>query len=177
MFLEVVRVDQLARAAGIVPLATGTDTGGSIRQPAALCGISGIKPTYGRASRWGMIAFASSLDQAGVFARTAEDCAIGLNQICKYDPKATTSVYCKIEDFTEAIKRNFQGSNIGIVRVFDLSNLDDSVQNAFQNSIKVFESLGATFKEISLKNIGLSVPTYYVVALSNVPQIFQDLMV
>ena len=153
-----------AVAAGIVPIATGTDTGGSIRQPAALCGISGIKPTYGRASRWGMIAFASSLDQAGVFARTAEDCAIGLNQICKYDPKDTTSVDCKKEDFSEAIKRNIQGIKIGIVREFDLSNLDDSVQNAFQNSIKVFESLGATFKEISLKNIGLSVPTYYVVA-------------
>ena len=153
-----------AVAAGIVPIATGTDTGGSIRQPAALCGISGIKPTYGRASRWGMIAFASSLDQAGVFARTAEDCAIGLNQICKYDPKDTTSVDCKKEDFSEAIKRNIQDIKIGIVREFDLSNLDDSVQNAFQNSIKVFESLGATFKEISLKNIGLSVPTYYVVA-------------
>ena len=97
-----------AVAARISPCSTGTDTGGSIRQPASLCGICGLKPTYGRVSRYGMIAFASSLDQAGPIARTAEDCAIGLNQICKYDPKDTTSVDCKKEDFSEAIKRSIQ---------------------------------------------------------------------
>ncbi len=125
-----------AVAAGIVPAASGTDTGGSIRQPASLCGITGIKPTYGRISRWGMIAFASSLDQAGPMARTAEDCAILLNEMCSHDEKDTTS----------------------------LDETDNDVVEVFENSLKEFQSLGADLVDISLPNLALSVPTYYVVA-------------
>ena len=153
-----------AVAAGIVPAATGTDTGGSIRQPASLCGISGLKPTYGRISRWGMIAFASSLDQAGPMARTAEDCAIMLNHMCSHDPKDTTSLDENIPDFTSTINDSIKGTKIGIVKEFDLSKLDNDVVKVFEESIKQYESMGAEFVEVSLPNISLSVPTYYVVA-------------
>ena len=105
-----------AVAAGIVPAASGTDTGGSIRQPASLCGISGLKPTYGRISRWGMIAFASSLDQAGPMARTAEDCALLLNEMCSHDEKDTTSTDEAIPDFTENLTSSMQVLKIGLVK-------------------------------------------------------------
>ena len=153
-----------AVAAGIVPAATGTDTGGSIRQPASLCGITGLKPTYGRISRWGMIAFASSLDQAGPMARTAEDCAIMLNEMCSHDTKDTTSLDEEIPDFTSDLSTSIKGLKIGIVKEFDLSMLDANVVKVFEESKKHYESLGAEFIEISLPNISLSVPTYYVVA-------------
>ena len=153
-----------AVAAGIVPAASGTDTGGSIRQPASLCGISGLKPTYGRISRWGMIAFASSLDQAGPMARTAEDCALLLNEMCSHDKKDTTSIDEVIPDFTENLNLSIQGLKIGLVKEFDLSKLDNDVVQIFEESKKHYESLGAEFIEISLPNISLSVPTYYVVA-------------
>jgi aspartyl-tRNA(Asn)/glutamyl-tRNA(Gln) amidotransferase subunit A len=153
-----------AVAAGIVPAASGTDTGGSIRQPASLCGISGLKPTYGRISRWGMIAFASSLDQAGPMARTAEDCAILLNEMCSHDIKDTTSLDEEIPDFTKDLNTSLQGIKIGLVKEFDLSKLDDDVVKVFEESKKHYESLGAEFVDISLPNISLSVPTYYVVA-------------
>ena len=153
-----------AVAAGIVPAASGTDTGGSIRQPASLCGISGLKPTYGRVSRWGMIAFASSLDQAGPMARTAEDCALLLNEMCSHDEKDTTSIDEVIPDFTENLNSSIQGLKIGLVKEFDLSKLDNDVVQVFEESKKHYESLGAEFIEISLPNISLSVPTYYVVA-------------
>jgi len=153
-----------AVAAGIVPAASGTDTGGSIRQPASLCGISGLKPTYGRISRWGMIAFASSLDQAGPMARTAEDCALLLNEMCSHDEKDTTSIDEVIPDFTENLNSSIQGLKIGLVKEFDLSKLDNDVVQVFEESKKHYESLGAEFIEISLPNISLSVPTYYVVA-------------
>ena len=153
-----------AVAAGIVPAASGTDTGGSIRQPASLCGISGLKPTYGRISRWGMIAFASSLDQAGPMARTAEDCALLLNQMCSHDLKDTTSLDETIPDFTENLDKPINGLKIGLVKEFDLSQLDKEVVKVFEESKKQYESLGAEFVEISLPNISLSVPTYYVVA-------------
>ena len=153
-----------AVAAGIVPAASGTDTGGSIRQPASLCGISGLKPTYGRISRWGMIAFASSLDQAGPMARTAEDCAILLNEMCSHDAKDTTSLDEEIPDFTKDLNTSLQGIKIGLVKEFDLSKLDDDVVKVFEESKKHYESLGAEFVDISLPNISLSVPTYYVVA-------------
>ena len=153
-----------AVAAGIVSAATGTDTGGSIRQPASLCGITGLKPTYGRISRWGMIAFASSLDQAGPMARTAEDCAIMLNEMCSHDLKDTTSLDEKIPDFTSDLSTSIKGLKIGIVKEFDLSMLDNNVAKIFEESKKHYESLGAEFVEISLPNISLSVPTYYVVA-------------
>ncbi|MGB1067543.1 MAG: Asp-tRNA(Asn)/Glu-tRNA(Gln) amidotransferase subunit GatA [Gammaproteobacteria bacterium] len=153
-----------AVAAGIVPAASGTDTGGSIRQPASLCGISGLKPTYGRISRWGMIAFASSLDQAGPMARTAEDCALLLNEMCSHDEKDTTSIDEVIPDFTENLNSSIQGLKIGLVKEFDLSKLDNDVVQIFEESKKHYESLGAEFIEISLPNISLSVPTYYVIA-------------
>ena len=153
-----------AVAAGIVPAASGTDTGGSIRQPASLCGVTGIKPTYGRISRWGMIAFASSLDQAGPIARTAEDCATLLNEMCSHDEKDTTSLNEDIPDFTENLNSPIKGLKIGLVKEFDLSKLDNEVVKIFEESKKHYESLGAEFIEISLPNISMSVPTYYVVA-------------
>ena len=153
-----------AVAAGIVAAASGTDTGGSIRQPASLCGITGLKPTYGRISRWGMIAFASSLDQAGPMARTAEDCAIMLNEMCSHDPKDTTSLDENIPDFTQNLNSSIKGMKLGLVKEFDLSKLDNDVVKVFEESKRHYESLGAEFIEISLPNISLSVPTYYVIA-------------
>ena len=153
-----------AVAAGIVPAATGTDTGGSIRQPAAHCGITGIKPTYGRVSRWGMIAFASSLDQAGPLARSAEDCAILLNEMSGHDSKDTTSLDIESTDLLNSINQPIKGLKIGIVKEFSLGDLDSEVQNRFEDSKKLYELLGAEFVEISLPNISASVPTYYSIA-------------
>jgi len=153
-----------AVAAGIVPAASGTDTGGSIRQPASLCGITGLKPTYGRISRWGMIAFASSLDQAGPMARTAEDCASLLNEMCSHDEKDTTSLNEDIPNFEENLNVPLRGKKIGIVKDIDLSSLDADVVKIYENSLKEFVSLGADLVDISLPNLSLSVPTYYVVA-------------
>ncbi len=153
-----------AVAAGIVPAASGTDTGGSIRQPASLCGITGLKPTYGRISRWGMIAFASSLDQAGPMARTAEDCALLLQEMCSHDEKDTTSLNEEIPNFEDDLNNSLKGKKIGIVNDLDLSSLDSDVIKVFEDSLKQFVSLGAELVEISLPNLSLSVPTYYVVA-------------
>ena len=153
-----------AVAAGIVPAATGTDTGGSIRQPAAHCGITGLKPTYGRISRWGMIAFASSLDQAGPLARTAEDCAILLNTMSGHDLNDTTSLSSDVPDFLENINQPIDGLKIGVIKEFNLSDLDSQVQACFEESKKAYEALGAQFIEISLPNISASVPTYYSIA-------------
>jgi len=153
-----------AVAAGIVPAASGTDTGGSIRQPASLCGITGIKPTYGRVSRWGMIAFASSLDQAGPMARTAEDCALLLNEMCSHDVKDTTSLDENIPNFEDSINEPLKGKKVGVVKDLDLSSLDNDVIGVYENSLQEFVSLGAELVDISLPNLSLSVPTYYVVA-------------
>ena len=153
-----------AVAAGIVPAATGTDTGGSIRQPAAHCGITGIKPTYGRVSRWGMIAFASSLDQAGPLARSAEDCAILLNEMSGYDPKDTTCLNVENSNLLQSINQPIKGLKIGIVKEFNLGDLKAEVQIRFEESKKIYESLGAEFVEISLPSISASVPTYYSIA-------------
>ena len=153
-----------AIAAGIVPAASGTDTGGSIRQPASLCGITGLKPTYGRVSRWGMIAFASSLDQAGPMARTAEDCALLLNEMCSHDIKDTTSLDEDIPNFEDALNQSLKGKKIGVVKDLDLASLDNNVVEVYENSLKEFVSLGAELVDISLPNLSLSVPTYYVVA-------------
>ena len=153
-----------AVAAGIVPGASGTDTGGSIRQPASLCGITGLKPTYGRVSRWGMIAFASSLDQAGPMARTAEDCAIMLNEMCSHDIKDTTSLDENIPNFENDLNASLNGKKIGVVKDIDLSSLDNNIIEVYENSLNEFVSLGAELVEISLPNLSLSVPTYYVVA-------------
>ena len=153
-----------AVAAGIVPAASGTDTGGSIRQPASLCGITGLKPTYGRISRWGMIAFASSLDQAGPMARTAEDCALILNEMCSHDKKDTTSLDEHVPNFEENLNQSLKGKKIGVIKDLDLSSLDGDVIEVYENSLKEFVSLGANLVDISLPNLSLSVPTYYVVA-------------
>ena len=153
-----------AVAAGIVPAATGTDTGGSIRQPAAHCGITGLKPTYGRISRWGMVAFASSLDQAGPLARTAEDCAILLNKMSGHDTNDTTSLNVEVPDFLSKLNEPIKGLKIGIIKEFDLSDLDEEVQARFEESKKVYEKLGAKFVDVSLPNISASVPTYYSIA-------------
>ena len=153
-----------AVSAGIVPAASATDTGGSIRQPASLCGITGLKPTYGRISRWGMIAFASSLDQAGPMARTAEDCALLLNQMCSHDEKDTTSLDDVIPNFEDNLNQPLKDKNIGIVKDLDLSSLDNEVIKVYEDSLKEFEALGAKLIDISLPNLSLSVPTYYVVA-------------
>ena len=148
-----------AVAAGIVPAASGTDTGGSIRQPASLCGITGLKPTYGRVSRWGMIAFASSLDQAGPMARTAEDCALLLQEMCSHDEKDTTSLNEEIPNFEDDLNNSLKGKKIGIVNDLDLSSLNNDVVKVFEDSLKEFVSLGAELVEISLPNLSLSVPT------------------
>ena len=153
-----------AVAAGIVPAASGTDTGGSIRQPASLCGITGLKPTYGRVSRWGMIAFASSLDQAGPMARTVEDCALLLNEMCSHDIKDTTSLNEDIPNFENDLNQSLKGKKIGVVKDLDLSSLDNDVVSVYEDSLNEFVSLGAELKDISLPNLALSVPTYYVVA-------------
>ena len=153
-----------AVAAGLVPAATGTDTGGSIRQPAALCGLTGIKPTYGRVSRWGMIAFASSLDQGGPICRNAEDCALLLDAMSGYDEKDTTSLKLDSTKIHNNINESLEHLKIGIVNEFKQNYLSADSQKLFSNAISEFESLGAKISEISLPNIVQSVPTYYVVA-------------
>jgi len=150
--------------ARLAPAATATDTGGSIRQPAALTGITGLKPTYGRVSRYGMIAFASSLDQAGVIAASAEDCALLLTAMAGFDPRDSTSVDAPVPDYAAALAAPARGLRIGIVREFFDKGLDADNEREVRAALAVYESLGATIEEVSLPNVGLSVPTYYVVA-------------
>jgi len=149
-------------ASGIVPLATGTDTGGSIRQPAALCNLTGLKPTYGRISRWGMIAFASSLDQAGPIAHTAKDCAIALDAMTGHDSKDSTSLHLGKTTTLETLEKH-ASLTLGIVKEFN-GQLSAEMELAFQKSIMTYQSLGYKIKEITLPNIKYSVPTYYVIA-------------
>jgi aspartyl-tRNA(Asn)/glutamyl-tRNA(Gln) amidotransferase subunit A len=153
-----------AVAAGLAPAATGTDTGGSIRQPAALCGVTGIKPTYGRVSRFGMIAFASSLDQGGPIARTAEDCALLLNAMAGFDPKDATSLQRDKEDYTRDLNQPLQGLKIGVPREYFGEGLASDVEQAIRAALKEFEKLGATLIDISLPKTSLSIPVYYVIA-------------
>ncbi len=153
-----------AVAAGLAPFATGTDTGGSIRQPAALCGISGIKPTYGRVSRYGMIAFASSLDQGGIFAKTAEDCALALNVMAGFDSKDSTSADLPVPDYTQTLNQSIQGLKIGVPKEFFSSGLDSDVAVLIQDALNEYEKLGAQLVEVSLPNMALSIPAYYIVA-------------
>jgi len=153
-----------AVAARLTPSATGTDTGGSIRQPAALCGITGLKPTYGRVSRWGMIAFASSLDQGGPMAATAEDCALLANVMSGFDPRDSTSIERPAEDFTARLNEPLKGLRIGLPREFFGEGLDAGVAKAVDETIEQYKQLGAEVKEVGLPNSGLSVPAYYVVA-------------
>lgn len=153
-----------AVAAQLTPAATGTDTGGSIRQPAALCGITGLKPTYGRVSRFGMIAFASSLDQGGPMTRTAEDAAMMLNVMAGFDQHDSTSVDREVPDYTADLDQPLQGLKIGLPKEFFLDDMNPEVAEQTQAAIKEFEKLGATVKEVSLPNTALSIPAYYIIA-------------
>ncbi len=153
-----------AVAAGLAPVATATDTGGSIRQPAALTNLTGIKPTYGRVSRYGMIAFASSLDQAGVVARSAEDAAAVLQAMCGFDPRDSTSVERPVDDYVAALNAPIKGLRIGLPKEYFAEGLDPGARACIEAAIKVFEGLGASVREVSLPSSPLSVPTYYVVA-------------
>ncbi|HGG58639.1 MAG TPA: Asp-tRNA(Asn)/Glu-tRNA(Gln) amidotransferase subunit GatA [Gammaproteobacteria bacterium] len=153
-----------AVAARLAPAATGTDTGGSIRQPASLCGITGLKPTYGRVSRWGMIAFASSLDQAGPMAASAEDCALLLNQMAGFDERDSTSVEREVEDYAAGLEGSLEGVRIGLPREFFAEGLSAGVEQSVRDALKQFEAMGARLVDISLPNSALSAPAYYVVA-------------
>ncbi|WP_191603053.1 Asp-tRNA(Asn)/Glu-tRNA(Gln) amidotransferase subunit GatA [Marinomonas algicola] len=155
-----------AVAAGLIVAATGTDTGGSIRQPASFCGITGLKPTYGRVSRFGMIAFASSLDQAGPMARSAEDCAHILNSIAGFDEKDSTSSETDKEDYTAQLNQPLTGLKIGLPKEYFGDALDQEVAKVTLDAVKEFEKLGATIVDISLPNLNLSIPSYYVIAPS-----------
>lgn len=153
-----------AVAARLVPGATATDTGGSIRQPAALCGITGLKPTYGRVSRWGMIAYASSLDQGGTMTRTAEDSALMLNTMASFDAKDSTCVDREVPDYTATLNNSIEGMTIGLPAEYFRDDLSADMQQAVRNAIAEYEKLGAKVKEISLPNTHLAIPAYYIIA-------------
>ena len=153
-----------AVAAGLAPAASGTDTGGSIRQPAALTNLTGLKPTYGRVSRYGMIAFASSLDQGGVLARSAEDAAMLLGAMAGFDARDSTSVDSPVPDYRAALAAPLEGLRIGVLREFFDKGLDARVGKLVRAAIAALEEQGASVREVSLPNLPLSVPTYYVVA-------------
>jgi aspartyl-tRNA(Asn)/glutamyl-tRNA(Gln) amidotransferase subunit A len=152
-----------ALAARLAPFSTGTDTGGSIRQPAALTGVTGVKPTYGRVSRYGMVAFASSLDQAGVFARTAADAAAVLQVMAGFDPRDSTSVEAPVPDYPSLLDEPLKGLRIGLLREF-FDGLEARNAALIEEALQVYTSLGADTLEVSLPHLPLSVPTYYVVA-------------
>ncbi|HTC17263.1 MAG TPA: Asp-tRNA(Asn)/Glu-tRNA(Gln) amidotransferase subunit GatA [Steroidobacteraceae bacterium] len=153
-----------AVAARLVPGATATDTGGSIRQPAALCGITGMKPTYGRVSRYGMVAFASSLDQGGTLTASAADAALMLREMAGFDARDSTSVDTPVPDYVAALEEPLKGLRIGLLREFFDKGLDAHNEQRVREALKVFESLGARLEEVSLPHLPLSVPVYYVVA-------------
>jgi aspartyl-tRNA(Asn)/glutamyl-tRNA(Gln) amidotransferase subunit A len=153
-----------AVAARLIPGVTATDTGGSIRQPAACCGITGLKPTYGRVSRWGMIAFASSLDQAGPMARTAEDTAMMLNVMAGFDDKDSTCLDRDVPDYTATLGKSVKGLTIGLPKEYFRSDLSIEMQQSVRAAISEYEKMGATVKEVSLPHSHLAIPAYYVVA-------------
>ncbi len=153
-----------AVAAGLTPAATGTDTGGSIRQPAALCNVTGLKPTYGRVSRYGMVAFASSLDQGGPFAKTAEDVALLMNVMAGFDERDSTSIQQPVPDYTSTLNNSIKGLRIGLPKEFFNANLNKDMAAAIEKAVKEYEKCGAIIQEISLPTVELSVPAYYVIA-------------
>jgi aspartyl-tRNA(Asn)/glutamyl-tRNA(Gln) amidotransferase subunit A len=153
-----------AIAARLAPAATATDTGGSIRQPASFCGVTGIKPTYGRVSRYGMIAFASSLDQGGPIAQTAADCALLLNGMAGFDARDSTSLEHPDEDFSRELTTSLKGLRIGVPREFFGTGLASDVEQAVRAALSKYEELGATLVDISLPKTELSIPVYYVIA-------------
>ena len=153
-----------AVAARLCAAATGSDTGGSIRQPAGFTGITGIKPTYGRVSRWGMIAYASSLDQAGPMARTAEDCAMLLQAMAGFDERDSTSVEQPIPDYTAELNQPLAGLRVGLPREYFSAGLDSSIADTISVAVKQLQALGAEVKDISLSNAELAIPAYYVIS-------------
>ena len=153
-----------AVAARLCPLAIGTDTGGSVRQPAAFCGVTAIKPTYGRISRWGMIAFASSFDQAGVVARDAADCALGLSALCDFDRRDSTSIDSPREDFTARFEDSLVGRKIGVPNQFFADGLDGETAQKTKDAIRVLESLGAKIVALDMPALDLGVAAYYVLS-------------
>jgi len=153
-----------AVAARLAPAATGTDTGGSIRQPASLCGFTGLKPTYGLVSRYGMIAFASSLDQAGPMAISAEDCALMLDVMTGHDEKDSTSLDRKKENYSNFLDKKIDGLRIGIPKEFFEDGLNSDVQKVIEEALRQYEKLGAKIIDISLPNNHLAIPAYYVIA-------------
>lgn len=153
-----------AVAAGLIPFATGSDTGGSIRQPAAFCGISGIKPTYGLASRWGMVAFASSLDQAGPMAKSADDLALILQAMTGFDEKDSTSINRPLADYSSTLNESLKNRRIGLPRSFFQKDVDNDIQQAIQAAILLLQEAGAEIIDIDLTHLALWVPCYYVIA-------------
>jgi aspartyl-tRNA(Asn)/glutamyl-tRNA(Gln) amidotransferase subunit A len=153
-----------AIAARLCPAATGTDTGGSIRQPAAFTGISGIKPTYGRCSRWGIVAFASSLDQAGPMARTVQDCAIMLENMAGFDPKDATSLDLPVPNWEAALSSDLTGKTVGIPREYRLEGIDPEIDAMWDAGIAMLKDAGAEVVEISLPHTKYALPTYYIIA-------------
>ena len=153
-----------AVAAGICPATLGTDTGGSIRQPASFCGVVGLKPTYGRVSRYGVIAYASSLDHVGAFARNVRDCALMTEALCGVDPNDATSVDKEVPNFEESLGKSIKGLRIGIPKEYFIAGLDGDVKESLQNALKTLEGLGAIPVEISLPHTELAVSVYYILA-------------
>ncbi len=153
-----------AVAARLTPAATGTDTGGSIRQPAALCGITGLKPTYGRVSRYGMIAYASSLDQGGPMTRTAEDAALLLQAMAGFDSKDSTSVDQPVPDYSASLNDSLAGLKIGLPEEFFSADLDSTIATQIDAAVEQYKQLGAEVKSVSMPNIKLAIPAYYVIA-------------
>ena len=153
-----------AVAARLAPAATGTDTGGSIRQPAALCNLTGLKPSYGRVSRYGMIAFASSLDQGGPIARTAEDAALLLNVMAGFDPRDSTSVDEPVPDYTKSLNNDIKGLRIGLPKEYFSQGLNPEVMKVIESAIAEFKKLGARVVDVTLPNSQLAIPCYYVLA-------------
>jgi aspartyl-tRNA(Asn)/glutamyl-tRNA(Gln) amidotransferase subunit A len=152
-----------AVAAGLVPMATGTDTGGSVRQPASLCGITGFKPTYGRISRYGIVAFASSLDQAGVLGLTAEDVALVMQAIAGFDARDSTSSPEPVPDYAAGLEASISGKVIGVPKEYFDAGLDTGYAEVVQAALDVYRQMGAEIREVSLPNLSLAVPAYYVV--------------
>jgi len=153
-----------AVAARLCAAATGTDTGGSIRQPAGFTALTGLKPTYGRVSRWGMIAYASSLDQGGPMARSAEDCALMLQAMAGFDAKDSTSVDAPVPDYSASLNDSLKGLRIGLPKEYFGAGLDSATAEAIQAAVQQFKALGAEVREISLPNAELAIPAYYVIA-------------
>jgi aspartyl-tRNA(Asn)/glutamyl-tRNA(Gln) amidotransferase subunit A len=153
-----------AVAAGIVPVALGSDTGGSVRQPASLCGVIGLKPTYGRNSRYGLVAFASSLDQVGVFARQVEDLALVLRVIAGRDPRDSTTAEVPVPDYSAALTGDLKGARLGFPRALFGKGLDDEVKNSVQSVVDAYRELGAEIVDVALPHAGYAIAVYYIIA-------------